>query len=219
MGVDLSQVRDLTSVVRLWSPSRDRYVFDAHLWTPQATYESLPEHLKALYGAAKDSGVLTIQPGKVIDFDEINDYIRTSFDEYGIQQVGYDPWKAKELFGQLEEDGFPVLAIPQNKAALSWIAKKFEARVVNNQLLHDGDPFVRWQVENAHAWSDVNENIKIQKGPDPTKKIDTVHALLNAFAVVEEGSEPEGDFNFYYKPFSKDGDAQPTVYSSREATP
>ena len=47
--------------------------------------------------------------------------------------------------------------------------------------MHDGNPFVLWQLGNAEVYTDINGNIKVRKNEaDTNAKIDGIIAMIIA---------------------------------------
>ena len=51
---------------------------------------------------------------------------------------------------------------------------------MNQQIKHDGNPFIGWQLSNCECYEDVNGNIKIRKGTDHSAKVDGIISLIIA---------------------------------------
>ena len=204
IGTDLAQTRDLTAVARLWQTSRHRWAADFRCWIPEATFTSLDRRRRPLYERARESGVLRVTPGTVTSTGEIGDYIRLTAEEFGITQIGMDPYNASELYTGLEADGLPVMMVRQNISTMSAPSKEVESLVLDKRIAHDGDEFIAWQVESAHAYRDVNENLKIRKGEDEHAKVDAVIALIMARAVADPNAAPEANPSIRFLDFDAD---------------
>ena len=216
IGTDLAQTRDLCAVARVWATSRGRYAADFRCWLPEAALDHVPEKLRIHYEAAVERGILEVTGGTVTDYDGIAEYLRASCRDHDVRQIGIDPWNATSLTNALESEGFPILTVRQSIAMLSGPSKIVESLIEDRKIAHVDDPFITWQLEGCHAYRDVNANIKIRQGPDPTRKIDAIIALIIAAACIDFSSEPESEPGFYFLPFDRDASQSlPAVHSYR----
>jgi len=193
IGADLMLSRDLAAVARIWINHSRMWSIDVQCWTLENTIQRLPAHVRPFYQAARDRGSLVVQTGEVINLEEVEEYIRKSFRDYKVMRIGFDPYNAVQLASALEDERFPVLMVPQSISRLNDVRQTLETRVVNRQLVHDGDPFIRWQVENCVQSRRGNNYLHVSK-PDGNEwaKIDAVAALVTAMAgvrVVSAGIE------------------------------
>ena len=216
IGTDLAQTRDLCAVARVWGVSRGRYAVDFRTWLPEAALDRVPVKLRVLYDGAVERGILEVTGGSVTDYDGIAEYLRASCRDHDVRQIGIDPWNATSLTNALESEGFPILTVRQSIAMLSGPSKIVESLIEDRKISHDGDPFITWQLEGCHAYRDVNHNVKIRQGPDPTRKIDAIIALIIAAACIDFSSEPESEPAFHFQPFHRDASQPlPAVSSYR----
>ena len=183
LGVDLAETNDLASVARLWGTLATRAYVDWHCWTNRHHFDSLPEHLKTLYDQAEKSGVLTICPGKSISIPVVEEYIRASNEEFDVQLNGFDRYGARQLVERLDESGIPSILVNQSAGFLNEPTRKTAALIGSHNLIHDGNPFVTWQVENCEL-NDAHDLHKVRKpDTDKSKKVDGITAAINAVSV------------------------------------
>ena len=119
--------------------------------------------------------------------------------EHKLKMVGYDQWNANILVNELEDLGLPVMDIGQSMAALSGASKETERHIVEELIVHDGNPFIEWQLECCSVYTDKNENIKITKDDaDKSLKIDAVIAMIMAMSMAAGQLEEPGEFNLTF---------------------
>ena len=116
-----------------------------------------------------------------MDDREISEYIRQECEKYDVKEVGYDAYNAASMVARLHDYGIPVKKVGQGMAVLNNPSKYIEKLILNNQIKHDGNPFLGWQLGNCEVYTDVNGNIKIRKNEaDKAAKVDGIIALIIA---------------------------------------
>ena len=70
-----------------------------------------------------------------------------------------------------------------------------ENKITSQHLVHDGNPFIRWQLENCQA-DKRDDVLKIFRSPtNEAMKIDAIAAgCWTCIRCVQEGREPEQEF-------------------------
>lgn len=95
----------------------------------------------------------------------------------------FDGWNASYFMQKLEEEGETVIEVRQGIPTLSEPTKEFRLKVVESNIIHEGNELFDWCLRNAYAYTDSNENIKLsKKNKDDTQRIDLVAAGINAMA-------------------------------------
>lgn len=196
VGVDLSATQDLTAVCRLWRSPGERWHVDWRFWCAEDYLDELPDDLRRIYDDAVASGILEICPGPIIETGQAIDYVLETRDEFGVERVCIDPWKAKAATTQWDDQGIPTTKVSQAMASLADDIDTCEAKIVTRRIVHDGNYFVQWQFGNCHVKHYTDRELKqITKPPDNDhEKIDAFAALFTAAHGTVEKKEPEKDF-------------------------
>jgi phage terminase large subunit-like protein len=118
-------------------------------------------------------------PGNVIDYEFVKQEIRELSKRYRIMEISYDRWGATEVSTALQGDGFEVAQMGQGFASMNGPTKELEKLVLARQLVHGGNPVLRWMADNLVVKTDAAGNIKPDKEKS-TEKIDGVVALIMA---------------------------------------
>jgi phage terminase large subunit-like protein len=183
-GIDLSTRKDLTALVQL-IPCKGRLYVRPFFYLPESALGDDGESRnRELYRAWAKTGHLTITPGRSIRYSYVRDRLRDIRDgekRCRIVEVASDPWNAKDLLDQLEDDDFNCIGVPQNIASMTQPTKEFEVMVAEGKIAHDGHPIMAWMVSNVRISKDQNDNFKPNK-QNSAGKIDGVSATLNALA-------------------------------------
>ena len=179
IGFDLAATRDLNAVCTLKRFSDDDYEAEFKFFLPSDGYDLIPKHYGDIFRVARQSGLLHVTEGNVMDDREISDYIINQAAKYDVREIGFDAYNAASLVARLNEAGLPVKKVGQSMAVLSNPSKHVEKLIMNYGIKHNGNAFVGWQLGNAEVYEDVNGNVKIRKNEaDKSAKIDGIIALI-----------------------------------------
>ena len=110
MGVDIGQIRDLTSVASVhFDPSDPTVVFAQ---VQNFTLRSTLLHKKALegtdYPAMAEAGYIAPTAGETTDYRMVADYIQGQITRYGAKAMAVDAWRFPQLHDLLRERGVPT---------------------------------------------------------------------------------------------------------------
>ena len=185
-GLDLAAVSDLTAFA-LQNQGEDGEInATTWFWLPEAqAMQSSPSPNRELYRRWADEGHLVLTEGEVVDYDYVRKKINEIHEEYGIDELGVDPWNAKQLLTQLGEgDGLPCVEVRMGAKTLSDPMKNMLKRIITGTWRHDGNPVLGWNYDNLSAKEDVNENIQPMKMANASK-IDGAVAHIIAFSRLQ----------------------------------
>jgi phage terminase large subunit-like protein len=181
VGFDLAATRDLNAVCVLKRYAEDNYYADFKFFLPEEALNLIPTHYKGIFEQAVQSKILHITEGNVMDDREISEWIKQQATLYNVKEVGYDAYNAASLIARLHDSSIPVKKVGQGMAVLSNPSKHVEKLIMQNQIKHNGNPFLGWQLGNCEVYEDVNGNIKIRKNEaDKAGKVDGIIALIIA---------------------------------------
>lgn len=133
-------------------------------WIPEATMHAAVKRDRVPYDVWADQGWLRVTPGNVVDYDQIFEEIVGEIGpRFGLKggEIGYDPYNATQLAGQLTKAGFTCVIVDQTVRNISEPAKLFEALIVDDppRLTTDGNPILQWCVGNVAVKEDKKGNI------------------------------------------------------------
>jgi phage terminase large subunit-like protein len=136
-------------------------------------------------------------PGSIVDYAYVRKTLNEWKDQYNVCVVAYDNWNATQLVTELQGDGFTCARVGQTFAGVSAASKSLEARVVSQTILHDGNPVMRWCVQNTVVERDAAGNIKPSKKKSTERnRIDGVVALVMALDALERNPAQTGAWFF-----------------------
>ncbi len=157
-------------------------------WVPEKTAAK-----KLEYDIWHKDGYINISKGKVINYEEIRTWLNDMAELYDIQSIAYDPWNASQLAIKLSEDGFQLVEFRQGYKSMNEPTKELEKLVLKHEIVHFGNPVLRWMIANAQTMEDPAGNVKLVKpGKDSPEKIDGAVCLvmLIGLAMVEKVEAP-----------------------------
>ena len=102
-------------------------------------------------------------------------------DQYQVASISFDRWNSSTLVTQLTGDGVLMAPIGMGYASQSAPLRELERLILEKQLIHEGDPVLRWMVRNVMIQRDPAGNVKLDKSR-AGDKIDGVMALNCAVA-------------------------------------
>ena len=181
IGFDLAYSRDLNAVCTLHRYSEEKFFAEFQFFLPEESLDLIPNHYKPIFQQAHQSGILRLTQGNVTDLNEVEAYIKQQCIKHDVKEIGYDPYNAASLVANLYAEGLPVKKVGQGMAVLSNPSKTAEQLILKKGIMHDGNPFVGWQLGNAEVYTDVNGNVKVRKNEaDTSAKVDGIIAMIMA---------------------------------------
>lgn len=193
-GVDLSTSRDLTAFVLLFppQPGLDVAVLVPYgIWRPADTAEAAERRDHVPYRDWQRAGFLTLCPGEVIDYDEVEARIREARERFDLRMVGFDPYLSRTITQRLAPI-VPVIEVPQDLKNMSPAMKEMDDLMQRHQLLHLHNTCYRWTFGNVRCHVDGNGNLKPLKNKS-TGRIDPTVASIIAVAVwmISKNQKPD----------------------------
>lgn len=183
IGVDLSSVRDLTS---LTLATMDGPILQWHsiYFAPERTARERADRDGVPYPEWIRDGWIVGTDGNTTDYQAIRKYINDLRDlGINVKVIGFDPWNARSLELDLMRDRFDVVEIRQIIGNLTTPTKELERRILDRQIAHDGSPVTRWCVENCSTVEDAQGNIMPSKKKS-TGRIDGVASGVMAVGLL-----------------------------------
>ena len=183
IGMDLAMTRDLCAVTSLYV-NGDVYHADFKCFLPEEAMRKAPAHVSSIYREAHKAGTLVFTDGDVTDYNFIQSYVEGLAKNHNLQAIAYDPFNATQLVTNLQDFGLNMLEVRQGISYLSPAAKETETCILKQLIKHEKDPFISWQLENCTVYTDLNDNIKVRKGDDENRKIDSIIGLIMAISLA-----------------------------------
>lgn len=192
-GLDLGATGDLTAFVQSWQVDGKVYV-RPHFFLPGDGLSERSKRDNVRYDQWAADGLLNLTPGNVTDWRWVTQYVMRISSECNIAALAFDRYGARDVAGELKDGGLNVIDFGQGYISMSPPAKRLETLVLGGDLVHDGHPILRWNMDCCGVASDPAGNIKPIHPPRHrnSKRIDGVSALVMGLGVMlaAEGDEP-----------------------------
>lgn len=193
-ALDLASTQDMNAWRLLWELDGRWYTWGRY-WVPSEQVKQRTETNRASYAGWVESGLVTVTPGDVTDYEQVERDILEDCRRFSPRKIGYDPWNAATLVNRLTAEGLPMELFIQGYKSYNPAIKECERAYMSGTLAHGGDPVLRWNVANVVPSYDTNMNVK----PDRKRsadKIDGACALFMCYglAVAQREDGDEGGF-------------------------
>lgn len=180
-GLDLSSTSDITAFVLLFPPRNDteKYIVLPYFWLPADTLDLRCRRDHVLYDTWAAEGYINVTEGNVIDYRFVQDFIERTCEKYHVLEIAYDRWNATMLVQNLIDEGLTMIPYGQGYKDMSHAAKQLYKLLMEGQVVHGGNPVLRWMATNVVMEQDPAGNIKPTKAKS-IEKIDGIVALIMA---------------------------------------
>ncbi|MDP1455633.1 terminase large subunit [Bacillus wiedmannii] len=199
LGLDLSKTTDLTCV-SLNFPSHDdegRSIIKVKqmYFLPNENIDFKEKEDNVPYTDMVERGFATFCDGKMIDQDQVMEYIVECMALYDVQQINYDPAMSQKLIEKLENLGLECIAVNQYPNVMNAMLDDSEILIYEKRLITDNPLFVYCAL-NVVVVININ-GMKAPSKRQSKKKIDGFVAFLVAHketmmvmdSVTEEGMD------------------------------
>lgn len=180
-GLDLSSTMDITAFVLIFPPTEedDHYYLLPYFWIPEENMAQRVSRDHVPYDLWNRQDYLETTEGNVIHYGYIEKFIEELGSRYNIKEIAFDRWGATQVSQNLEYMGFTVVPFGQGFASMSSPTKELMNLVMGEKLCHDGNPVLRWMMDNIAIRTDPAGNIKMDKAKS-IEKIDGAVATVMA---------------------------------------
>jgi len=180
-GLDLSSSGDITALVLMFPPryETEKYICLPIFWVPEDTVPLRVQRTSVPYDNWVAQGYMKATPGNVIDYAYIQHTIEELSHRYHILEIAFDRWGSQMLVERLTEMGLTVVPIGQGFKDLSAPSKEFYEQLMKGNMVHGGNPVLKWMCGNVVVDTDPAGNIKPTKARS-ADKIDGVVAAIMA---------------------------------------
>ena len=187
VGVDIGTVKDITSMA--YTFKRDgRYWLKWRNYIPAAAVEN--SRVAQLQDWIAQGWVEEV-PGSMLDYGVLEAQFERDTDDFNVKGLGYDPWEAKPLIKNLDEEygtWIEIVRVNQNGPTMSDPMKHFEAMVLADRIRWDGNPATEWMFSNVIALPRPNDNVMPGK-PEDEARIDAAVAAIISYSIASVAGE------------------------------
>jgi len=179
IGIDLSAVRDLTSIVCVWDGKTKFYVRSYFFFVNNGTNALRKGGIDINKWIKKGYVIPCNTP--TIDYNLLKQYFN-EFRKYNVIGVFYDPWHFDMLKNDIQEMGYWTSPIQPNVKHFDPALRFTERLFYEKKIIIQKNDCMDWNLVNlVIGKGDLNGNIRPLKN-ESADSIDGVIAMLNAFA-------------------------------------
>jgi phage terminase large subunit-like protein len=120
--------------------------------------------------------------------EEMTDQLLIDASEYGIDTCAYDPYNGQQISERMAKEGITAARMAQNQANFNEAIRDFQDLIQQRRITHDGNPILRWCVDNAIIAKDRQDRWMFDK-KSSNEKIDPLVAVVMAFRVASLAPE------------------------------
>lgn len=201
-GMDLANTTDIASRCQVYTKLIDGeqhfYVFWKHYLPGNVIDDPQNKH----YQGWEKEGRITRTAGSMIDQDRIFNDLQADAEKFApsyvddktqavTHQVALDQWGAPGISGNLEREGWTVVAVPMQVRHLSAPMKFIDGLLKSGRLHHNADPVAAWAVNNVEVKPDHNDNWFPRK-QSRFKKTDPAVAMILAMSRAMVAQDDKG---------------------------
>ncbi|MBR2735304.1 MAG: terminase large subunit, partial [Clostridia bacterium] len=157
----------------------EKYIVIPYFWIPEETVDLRVRRDHVPYDVWKKQGILKTTEGNVVHYGFIESFIENLGKNYNIREIAFDRWGVVQMVQNLESMGFTVVPFGQGFKDMSPPTKELMKLVLEQKIAHDGNPILRWMIDNIYIRNDPAGNIKADKEKS-TEKIDGAIATIMA---------------------------------------
>lgn len=184
-ALDLAIINDTSSLVLVFPPmcAGEKWRIMPHFWIPEQNIEQRVERDRVPYNVWRDYGFLHATPGKTTDFEWIVQRILEITKQYDMRELAYDPALATGIIKLLLTRGVSNgILVKYSQTAMNYAAPcgDFTRTVIRRELVHDGDPVLRWHITNLR-WKKGYTGLIMPDKERSAEKIDGAVAAIMAY--------------------------------------
>lgn len=159
-------------------------------WIPEENISIRCERDRVPYDLWRDQGFLHTTPGETTDHDWIADGILHLATLFDLREVIYDPALALGFVKKLLTEGFKedkVIKFAQTFMNYAAPCGDFSRTIIRQELVHDGDPVLRWQISNLR-WLKNHTGLIM---PDKLKSIEKIDGAVASIMAFGRANHPD----------------------------
>jgi phage terminase large subunit-like protein len=194
-GLDLSSSGDITALVLMFPPRTDdeKYIMLPFFWVPEETIPKRVQQTSVPYDNWVAQGYVQATPGNVIDYAYIQNTIGELSYKYHIWEIAFDRWGSNMLVERLTEMGLTVVPFGQGYKDMSPASRAFYEELMKGNIIHGGNPVMKWMCGNVVIEQDPAGNIK----PTKAKSKDKIDGVVAAIMALDRCIRHENEESVY----------------------
>lgn len=177
-GFDLSETEDFTSACLEFPLENNEFFVLSHSWIPE--YKVNTDREKLDWEGLAHDGLITIVPGRYVDYKLVYDWFEERRGKYRIDTIGYDPAKAFWLVQAMKEKGYVMNEVRQGELTLTAPMDDLKERFLDGNIIHNKNRMFRWYLANVRLTKRGPNATYLPTKQSKSRKIDGFAAFLDA---------------------------------------
>jgi len=175
-GLDLGSTRDLTALVLDFPVGDDgrKHKILAWFWLPKEGMAKRVKRDRVPYDVWVERGLIKLTEGNVTDYNVVRADIKAIRDRYRILELAYDPWHAREVATDLQDDGLVMVEFRQGFKSMNEPTVAVLGLIVDHRIEHGSNPVLNWMAGNVAVKQDPTGSVK----PDKSKSIERIDGIV-----------------------------------------
>lgn len=170
----------------------EKYILLPFFWIPEDNIAKKVRKTGVPYDVWRAKGLLMATPGNVIDYAYIQNKIGELSEEYHILETAFDRWGSNMLVERLNEMGLTVVPFGQGYASMSAPSRALYENIMKGNIIHGGNPILRWMAGNVVIETDPAGNIKPTKAKSKGKIDGIVAAIMALDRCIRNEGQQQG---------------------------
>ena len=188
-GIDLSATTDLTAAVFATRDNAGNVQLLPFVFTPEGTAAERAKADRAPYVQFIKQGSLIAVPGKVVNYEWVAQYLKSTAEGMRLTRVAFDRWRIEEFKRHATAASFAAgaewLSFGQGFQSMSPALNNVETLLLEGKLHHGGHPLLRMGAAGAVVARDPAGNRKLDKLRAKARIDALVAAVMATQALVD----------------------------------
>lgn len=194
-GIDLGATSDLTALARAYRLPDGRYAVTCRVWVPSEAVAERTARGDLLYATWVRGGHMVETAGREVDYARVRSDLVKLHKIGPFQELAVDPkFQGRPIIQWVcEEDGLPAFAHTQGFSGMAGPMATFIELVNTGQIVHNGDPVLRWAIGNLTAKANEAGHmmpVKVKAGDKIDPAVSAIMAVGRAVAGTRHAPMP-----------------------------
>jgi phage terminase large subunit-like protein len=192
-GLDLSNRFDVNALAWLFPGDDGTFDLRMRFWIPRDVAHEREKVDRVPYSQWHREGWIEFTDGDCTDYETIEAEIKKDLELYQVRELAYDPYNATQMALGLGAYGVEVVEFPQYVKYFNAPTKHSETLLVSGTIRHEGNPCMRWMMQNMAIKEDNRGDIRpVKPSRGDRRKIDGPVAWLMALgrAILQPPEQP-----------------------------
>lgn len=162
LGLDLSEVGDLTALAAIWLEKDGTMCWWARAWLPEFEIRERSRRDRVPYDVWAKQGHLSLVPGKAIDYTYAAKEVLKIWGAHNVQKAGFDRWGFRHFRKELKDLGKSDTWLDKHwsqvgmgTATMTPVLREMEQRILAGTFSHPNNPVLNMAASNMVVEGDA----------------------------------------------------------------